>query len=1854
MGRINVNGKVINFTSADATNNIIKAENGKYYQKGPKGYREIKQNGQSIFDAAAKKSAEAKKKAQAAANYNKKKGFKPKTKYYVEGNPSYFTMVDKDYNTLYYKDQQRITKEQFLKGANCVYDGKKYVTKNQKKGLPNGAKPVKGSKGTGYYINTKQGKKYYDSYGNEISQYTFTSITDTYIDGDGNIAKYDWWAKTKNAAEGIGNMFDNMFREEVPVYQKDKNGKILLDRNGQPITEKNKDGSPKTDRKFSLSRTCTTIAVGGVIAAVCVLAAPVAAAGAAFLGVGAGTAATIGTIAGVGTQLGIAGYFGFEGYKQMDNADKENENELLSNNERMENWKKKGEGGMQVAMSLMMAKGSVKNAPKTHATARNTAKAIETKNNATLMAKGKVGLRDRISNTRSGFSETVGWKALKKGVGDYHKNNSLKTKAADVVKAPLKLAKETVMEPVRLVTDAAKGGLQLVSGAVKGGAKIITKKGRAKIKGDIKSWRTKRKAQQEANAQFKQNLADMPKENKVQQYESLIEKTTDKNQVAQLLDAIRNDKDLTKAQKAEVATKFFEKNDAQYPGVLDAGKRQKAELGLDKAKTLEDIKQVDREVLPAKKQKVFDMKKTEFEKKEIKKASLDELKQMDREALTEEGKAAFDKRKAKLEKKAQKAENGGSFYDNRVKPAIDGAKAKAKSLFKRKAQSFVEPNLEGLSEQSLGNSNGVQKSAYIKDGKTVYTKEVRTLENGQVETVIKDLDGNIVKTTKTSNTIAQSNKFNVEHKIDCDEYIVDGYKDGGRKAYFDENGHITSSREIIVVDRAKDIALQNMIKEVKAKTSGMSPKRKAAFLQEYVYKKCGKQNVPDGNRKVWSQKNKNKEILLGDIVNENPPVAVCRHRSLLSKILGDEVGLHIELQRGNFADGYVSGGHAWNVVKFEDGTSAIYDAMHNKTSNITKGHVENYAKFYSDVNNGKLYDNGIEGYSQPKSSQQSIHSNPVKSEEKLTQENKQPQKTEPKVSAEFEQEVSSANPTLKTETGKTLQADVVEANVKASVEGLIKKAKNKAELEAINAKLDKMAGDKTITKTAREVILKQKDLVNAAIKKMNRQNTFVGRTITKVKNGFNKVKDAVTSKAKGKIKTEPKYVEPDFKNLTETKTTVEFTGEKITTSVYKNSKGETVYTKEVFDYGDGFPTEVIKDANGREIYSTNTRLIADGEGGWKTGMSETRTTYDANGLKYKQDVTEYNTDGTVFSKCTEKFDQKGNCIESATDNGKYVYKRNEQGQIIKETKTGFDLAKGKKKVTTYEYDAQGNQIRYTETIGNDVAITDIIRKNDGTEHYITSSKGVVERVWETNNGGSTVYYYSKDGKLNMVYGENQIDIKYLEDGKIELTEWVDHKPQTSIISMNGFKAKYGDLVEAPKIETAKPVTEKPVETPKTEKPKTEAQPEAEVKPEVEPEPKTMNSENSFAKFEEMIAKADDLSQVQAKLSNNPEFNKLSNADKLKLLQKLNKRKAELEAAASKSAPKETPKDESNVSKKTGYSDNLFDNVKDMKTPTLGGLSVVKSVDEKLVKQSDNSALDPNQQYAYAEPPVQDDSIVEESSEVDSENEVAEEPPVQESGDQEEVANPEDNGDVENPEESGDADGTNPDDASNNIKDSEDAPASEPEQETQPPATEPQAPAAEQKDGGNAPAPSAPTTPKAPDTPSAQNDSAVKDTIPKSSAPDSNAKGDSSVAPEQSAPAQSDKANDSKKVEDSKNDTVSQVGGEKKNDNVVQENTQEERDIPPVKKAEITKKVQDAKNDDDISAALLELREVGRFKGRKNLRRLLKAKRKYNKELAENDQKKANKYKERIDKYQEKVDENINEINEAYRKKKFEA
>ena len=242
-----------------------------------------------------------------------------------------------------------------------------------------------------------------------------------------------------------------------------------------------------------------------------------------------------------------------------------------------------------------------------------------------------------------------------------------------------------------------------------------------------------------------------------------------------------------------------------------------------------------------------------------------------------------------------------------------------------------------------------------------------TKQNGEI--IVKDVSSNGTKIKDISvnnniqvlNPVDQSIKFNQTHKVPAGEKVLDGYKDGGRGLKFDSDGNPINAptREIIVVNRQKDKNLQEMISDIKKKTAKMSDKEKAAFLQKYIYAKTGKGNVAEKNCNAWDELNIGREVLLGDIITNKPPVAVCRHRSLLYKILGDEIGLKVELQRGNFINEWGGGGHAWNTVRFDDGTSAIFDAMHNKTSNTTPGHVDDYAKYYFTVKKQPLYENGL-------------------------------------------------------------------------------------------------------------------------------------------------------------------------------------------------------------------------------------------------------------------------------------------------------------------------------------------------------------------------------------------------------------------------------------------------------------------------------------------------------------------------------------------------------------------------------------------------------------------------------------------------------------------------------------------------------------------------------------------------------------------------------------------------------------------------------------------------------------------------------------------------------------------------------
>jgi transglutaminase/protease-like cytokinesis protein 3 len=74
----------------------------------------------------------------------------------------------------------------------------------------------------------------------------------------------------------------------------------------------------------------------------------------------------------------------------------------------------------------------------------------------------------------------------------------------------------------------------------------------------------------------------------------------------------------------------------------------------------------------------------------------------------------------------------------------------------------------------------------------------------------------------------------------------------------------------------------------------------------------------------------NKTLRVGDVI-EQSQAGVCRHRSLLFKILADEAGLPSALVRGNYARRGRKPGfaHAWNEVTLADGRRLLIDVMHH-------------------------------------------------------------------------------------------------------------------------------------------------------------------------------------------------------------------------------------------------------------------------------------------------------------------------------------------------------------------------------------------------------------------------------------------------------------------------------------------------------------------------------------------------------------------------------------------------------------------------------------------------------------------------------------------------------------------------------------------------------------------------------------------------------------------------------------------------------------------------------------------------------------------------------------------------------------
>jgi hypothetical protein len=177
--------------------------------------------------------------------------------------------------------------------------------------------------------------------------------------------------------------------------------------------------------------------------------------------------------------------------------------------------------------------------------------------------------------------------------------------------------------------------------------------------------------------------------------------------------------------------------------------------------------------------------------------------------------------------------------------------------------------------------------------------------------------------------------FRDAHRIDFDVTVPDGYLDGGRRMKLSGDGTATSGREILMVDRAGDPELQKYLAwaEQLGKTES-SAEQKLRRLVAYVHDL----NTPENGTR-WLEEYV--EDMTGEFANrplrigamlEHCGSGVCRHRSLLLKILGDAAGLPTALVRGNYhlpGSDPLSGPHAWNEVQMPDGRVLLVDVMHH-------------------------------------------------------------------------------------------------------------------------------------------------------------------------------------------------------------------------------------------------------------------------------------------------------------------------------------------------------------------------------------------------------------------------------------------------------------------------------------------------------------------------------------------------------------------------------------------------------------------------------------------------------------------------------------------------------------------------------------------------------------------------------------------------------------------------------------------------------------------------------------------------------------------------------------------------------------
>lgn len=174
-------------------------------------------------------------------------------------------------------------------------------------------------------------------------------------------------------------------------------------------------------------------------------------------------------------------------------------------------------------------------------------------------------------------------------------------------------------------------------------------------------------------------------------------------------------------------------------------------------------------------------------------------------------------------------------------------------------------------------------------------------------------------------------RFSDLHYLGPDRRIPDGFLDGGRHMQVDEFGYAVSGRELLGVDRRRDDRLRTHLQYAQSdELKAFNELDRATRIARYVDRLF---TPPEGRAASL----KRDDYLVGRYPSEQIPLGdvallcgagVCRHRSLLFKLMADEADLKVALVRGTLgSDPSDIQGHTWNELFLSNGKRVIVDVM---------------------------------------------------------------------------------------------------------------------------------------------------------------------------------------------------------------------------------------------------------------------------------------------------------------------------------------------------------------------------------------------------------------------------------------------------------------------------------------------------------------------------------------------------------------------------------------------------------------------------------------------------------------------------------------------------------------------------------------------------------------------------------------------------------------------------------------------------------------------------------------------------------------------------------------------------------------